>query len=148
MQSGELQVGEYLGLVDRVESLNRFEFDDHQAVDSQIQPEPAIDPNPPVDNRQLLLALDKTASVEEFVFQTRFVSGLQKPWTKFLVNGYCCSDNQFGKLIERFSHFCFPFVTLQLNTLSLCALDDLESPLCQLVIKAGLTAVNADDAEK
>jgi hypothetical protein len=31
--------------VDTLESLHRFEFDDHQAVHPEVQPKTAIDPN-------------------------------------------------------------------------------------------------------
>lgn len=36
MESGELEVGEYLGCVNRLESLNALHFDQHRAVDDDV----------------------------------------------------------------------------------------------------------------
>ena len=74
---GQPQVGQKLLSVNRRETFDRFDLDDHPILDNQVGAEPDVDPNGSVDDGDCLLADRPESTLSEFVGEYRMVNRLQ-----------------------------------------------------------------------
>ena len=64
---GQPQVGQKLLSVNRRETFDRFDLDDHPILDNQVRAEPNVDPNRSIDDWDWLLADRSESALSEFI---------------------------------------------------------------------------------
>ena len=75
--AGKFEVRDQLGLVNGMELIHGFQFQDDKIRDQEIEAVAAIHLDPTVDNWLLFLSFDFQAAIEQFKLQARLVSRFQ-----------------------------------------------------------------------
>ena len=81
-----------MGLMDRKNVFNAFDFDNHFILDQQIKPVAAIQLNALVLDRQRALPLKGDSLQVNFMAEAFFVCRFEEPGTKRPVDLDCCAD--------------------------------------------------------
>ena len=93
LEAGELEIGEYLGLVNRQQNLHRLELDDDSASDDKVELIAAVDENALVRDGDLLLALKRNAAQRELMAETVPIGRFEEAWTEMTVNFDTSADD-------------------------------------------------------
>ena len=99
LKPGEFEIGKKLGVVDRKQRFYRFDLDDHDTRNEQIQPVAAVQVNALITNRQRFLLFDTQAPFSQFEDKTRFVCGFEKTRPKFTMNAHGAADDLPGQIV-------------------------------------------------
>ena len=74
---GQPQVGEQLLLVDRVDGLDRFQFDNHAVIHKQIESKPLFKYHAVVFKAKQLLSLHLPSTPHKIAGKNRFINTFQ-----------------------------------------------------------------------
>ena len=77
METGQTKIRMQLSLMDSGEFLDRVEFEDHELIDAQIDPEAAVDEQTTIMNGESKLPVDFEPSIQHLEFQTGLISGFE-----------------------------------------------------------------------
>ncbi len=94
--------------MNRLQTLNGFQFYDDFLLDKKIGPEPFIEGNPLKTDRNGKLALDSQAHIGQLLRQYNFIDTFQQPRTKFPMDQKCRIHDSVSYSI--FIHQVKPFV--------------------------------------
>jgi len=79
LPSGQLQVAQQLGGVDRHKPLNRLDLDDYFVIHQQVQPEPRVELDAVVGNGTRHLPRNAESRFRQFMGEADFVNASQHP---------------------------------------------------------------------
>jgi len=97
--TGQAQIGEQLGLEDRIGSFNTLHLHDQTLLDEEIEPQ-FSEGGSLVANGQRDLTSYQQSGVQDFALQRRLVDRFQKARPKFAVNLDGASQNSFRNPIH------------------------------------------------
>jgi len=97
----ELQVRNELGLVRRVKTVDRFDFDNHAAIDEQIDSEIATNPLTAILERDTVFHSHAQASARQFEYQAISIHRFEKSRPHSAMNGDRTTDHQLRQFVDR-----------------------------------------------
>ena len=100
MDAAQPQIGQQLRLMDRQESLNSFDFDDDETLDSQIDTVSGIDLDALVDQRENDLRFDREPELMQLPGETHLVCTFEQAWPKSRVHLDCTLNNCAGEFVD------------------------------------------------
>jgi hypothetical protein len=97
--SGQAQIGQQLGFVDRKNPVNGFQFHNHLAFNHNVQAVAAVQVYPFVNDRQGLLTGEGDSPEMQFVAQAFFVGGFKQSRAQHTMDLDRCANDLLGQQI-------------------------------------------------
>src|SRR5262245_3917427 len=93
-----------LGLVNLVKFFDGFELDDHEIIDTEVDPKSAFDQHATLSDRKSKLPFNLITAVLQLEFQTGLVRRFEQSRPQVAMYGNCGTDNRFRNPVQLFFH--------------------------------------------